>query len=156
MAALSTQGLTVLGALAAGPQSVTALVRRVRRPGAALSVTRASLSRTLRRLWRDGLVELSDGVRSMSDVQRAHRARLATLEADPQAAYDKYRAFVESSGLTDRCGSADAYLRWQARRPLDLRVRTVHITAAGRSRLRAQVNRDAANHSVNHVAGRTS
>lgn len=59
---LSTQGLAVLQALVAadGRLPTADVLRRVRRPGASAAVTRASVSRTLRRLWLAGLVELAD------------------------------------------------------------------------------------------------
>jgi hypothetical protein len=52
----TTQGRRVLGT---GPLPVAALLARVHRPGVSLLVARASLSRTLRRLWAAELVELA-------------------------------------------------------------------------------------------------
>jgi hypothetical protein len=51
----TTQARHVLGT---GPLPVAALLARVHRPGVSLLVARASLSRTLRRLWAAELVEL--------------------------------------------------------------------------------------------------
>jgi hypothetical protein len=46
----------VLGALVVtGPLSVAAVLTRIHQPGTSLLVARASLSRTLRRLWAAGL-----------------------------------------------------------------------------------------------------
>jgi CRP-like cAMP-binding protein len=57
---LSTQGRAVLDALVGEdtPVSVAVVLAHVHRPSVSLPVARASLSRTLRRLWAAGLVEL--------------------------------------------------------------------------------------------------
>lgn len=120
----------------AGQCSITELVRRLKRPGTSLTVTRASLSRTLRRLWRAGLVELVGwGRTTMTEAHQVELARLAKLEADPVAAYGRYQDFVQSYDMQDGYGSVAAYMaeqRRRAHRP-DLRVKTVQITAAGRA-----------------------
>jgi hypothetical protein len=147
---ISRQALTVLRELAstaacecdgstlpAGRRSVAEIVRAVRVPGSTLQVTRASVSRTLRRLWRDGLVDLFAGWRSMSDARAEGAARLAEKEADPEQAYRDYCELMENIGLSDSCGSAEAYIAFQRRRLTrpDMRVTTVQITDAGRERL---------------------
>jgi DNA-binding MarR family transcriptional regulator len=54
---------------------------------------RASLSRTLRRLWRQGYVELENNYgRTLTSVHAALDAELARHEADPLAAYEEKRA----------------------------------------------------------------
>jgi hypothetical protein len=73
--------LEVLGACAAsadGVVSVADLIEQRRVHGAKLPVARASMSRTLRRLWRRELVELSVG---------AQREETSTLMLTPRAAY---------------------------------------------------------------------
>lgn len=109
--------------------------RERRRPGTSLGVTRASLSRTLRRLWREGLVELLCGWRTMTEEHQRVLSKIAEHEADPVAAYQGYQAFVQSIGLADRHGSVEAFMSAQRARKPDLRVTRVQITAAGRARL---------------------
>ena len=61
--ALSPQGRAVLGAVRAGRDGqlqIPAVLRAVQRAGTRPAVARASLSRTLRRLWRAGLIESVD------------------------------------------------------------------------------------------------
>jgi hypothetical protein len=59
---LSAQGRAVLEWLVSekGPLPIAPVLPHVRRPGVSLSVARAKLSRTLRRLWVAGLVEIAD------------------------------------------------------------------------------------------------
>ena len=174
---ISAQGRSVLQALAAaeafeygehndgtpaiwpaGLLRVWALVDHVQRPGASLNVTRASLSRTLRRLWRDGFVELSDGWRStMTKEQETVAAAVARHEADPVAAYERYKALMGEGW--DRHGSVQAFMAAQRSRRPSLRVTHVQITDAGRARLTvsAPTNEtdDSTREAVNCVVGRS-
>ena len=91
---------------------------------------RASLSRTLRRLWTRGLVELHDRWGGTMTVRstRAHEAA-ESATADPEGAYLE---MVSSYG--DLWGSVEAFrasrVSW-AEKP-DLRVVHVTLTVAGR------------------------
>jgi hypothetical protein len=73
------------------------------------AVQRASLSRTLRRLWRAGLVELSDerGEPLTSRIARIHQWA-ERVRSDPAGAY---RVYVTRAARGDQFGSADAYAR---------------------------------------------
>jgi hypothetical protein len=151
---LSRQGLAVLRLLAparasrnrypvdlsAGELAVADLVQQFHQRGRSLPVTRASLSRTLRRLWRDGLVELSStyGWQTMTERHQKQVEWLEAQAADPLAAYESYKALVGED--RDSFRSAEAYivmLRKKVRRGPDLRVTRVRITAVGRTRLTA-------------------
>lgn len=153
---VSAQGLAVLHALAsakphyhpdsgnalsAGELAVVELVKIVARRGTSRGVTKASLSRTLRRLWRAGLVELMSGwgwSRTMTQAHHAECKHRAARDADPVAAYEEYKAIVTSYDMPDAHGSAEAYMaamRVADRRLPDVRVTRVQITKAGRARL---------------------
>ncbi len=111
------------------------LVRVQVRAGRSQAVVRASLSRTLRRLWRMGLVELHDGWSSFSAKQQEARARLVRFEADPLGNYQGYRSWTTRVGKADTYGSAEAFLsakRTQANAAPRLRVVRVTATLRGR------------------------
>jgi len=141
---LSAQGRTILQALDAAPEELVwmaDLVELIARPQTRRGVTRASLSRTLRRLWRAGLVELLDDWTTLSARDEQARAKLAALEADPAAAYARHQEFWQSCGEPQYiAASVEDYmaLRRANARP-SMRVRMVRITAAGR----ASVNKGA-------------
>src|SRR6266852_9834794 len=93
---VSVQGRAVLEALATGdePLPVAAVLTHIRRPEVTAPVARASLSRTLRRLWAAGLVELVTGhdTRPTLTEQAAYwRTAYATVRAFPEAAYQAFR-----------------------------------------------------------------
>jgi hypothetical protein len=163
MTRLSPQGLAVLHALSAveareyrrydgrtmmttaGQLTVAALVIRIGRRGASRTVTRASLSRTLRRLWRDGLVELSEHGRTLTEKRDHIRAMVGEQEADPEQAYAGYLAWRASIAAMlgqpvkpDPYGSVEYFMRARRRamhqRPR-IYVRDVQITEAGLARL---------------------
>jgi DNA-binding MarR family transcriptional regulator len=107
------------------------------------NVARASISRTLRRLWALGLVELHHhpwacADTSLSAKQREARRRLAEAEADPEGVYQGYVAWIARK-WHDRYGSAAAFVeakRKQASRPeRGYYVRFIEITDKGRQRL---------------------
>jgi hypothetical protein len=116
---LSEQGRRVLEALAAGdgPLSVAAVLALIRRPGVTAAVARASLSRTLRRLWAAGLVELVTGhaTRPTLTEQAAYwRTAYATVKASPDAAYGAFRRQL-ATPADDPYESAAAYRQGVAR-----------------------------------------
>ncbi len=88
----STRGVAVLRIVAATNSGVLALddlAATMYPPSSGVSqrVARASLSRTLRRLWKAGLIELYDARSSLSQHFCAAQRKLAESEADPEAAY---------------------------------------------------------------------
>lgn len=110
------------------------LVRLQVLAGRPQAVARASLSRTLRRLWRAGLVELHGRSGTLGAKQEEARERLVRFEADPQGGYQRYRAWARASGMADRYGSAEAFLaakRAQADAVPALRVVRVTATTLG-------------------------
>jgi hypothetical protein len=111
------------------------------------TVARASLSRTLRRLWRHGLVELITEHGHTLKAKCANvAAALQAAEEDPDGTY----AVVKARGGFFPYGTAAEYLkhlRYSARQAVvGLRMHYVQITSAGRERLtgrRRDVNRAA-------------
>lgn len=106
-----------------------------------LSVARASLSRTLRRLWTAGLVELySSPHRSTgTGLSRKHleaQKYLAEVEADPDGHYQRFRRDFADY---DTYGSVAAFVEERRRRANRIYrgfyVRYVQITDLGRRRL---------------------
>jgi hypothetical protein len=124
----------VLEALATadGPLPVAAVLTHIRRPDVSAPVARASLSRTLRRLWAAGLVELVTGhaTRPTLTEEAAYwRSAYATAQASPDAAYRDYcRRYGDHHGSA--AGLLEA-LRAQAACPV-ARVRRVALTPTGR------------------------
>ena len=135
---LSHQGRVVLEALAAsdGPLPVRRILACVRTPGTSLPVAQASLSRTLRRMWVAGLVELITfhATRpTLTDHAAYWRSVYVKLRASPDAAYQAYRGQLAHAS-DDAYGSAAAYVdvfRREAERP-QARVRGVVLTPKGR------------------------
>jgi hypothetical protein len=135
------------------------VAQRVRR-GDAQSVVRASLSRTLRRLWRLGLVELSDGFRTATGGRDQALEQLQRVRRDPAGAYAAYQrrigrlaAFTAARRgraippVRDPYGSPESFLdaaERETHRFPRLRVLRVALTAAGvaNSRDVATVNRN--------------
>lgn len=139
LAAVSPQGLAVLGALqeaAHGQLPITAVLRAVHRAGTRAPVARASLSRTLRRLWRAGLVELvAEASRSLTgEVQ--HQQRCAALaRSAPEASYQAYVARCRAEGTPLEYFTAVEYVEaWRVSAELrpSLRVQHVVLTERGR------------------------
>lgn len=136
---LSSQGRAVLQALAAAPDGLLAtadVLQRVRRPGASSAVTRASVSRTLRRLWTAGVVELADGARRTLTAEAARLEHFcAAAQREPEAAYRAYLNRRRVDGQPDAYRSASRYAaawRQAAQQMPHLRVRAVQLTASGR------------------------
>ena len=119
------------------PVAVAVVLGDVHRPGVSLPVARASLSRTLRRLWAAGLVELltAPATRPTLTDQAAYwRTCYATMQAAPEAHYQAYRRSLQPPAEDD-FGSATAYVeafRAAAVRPF-ARVCQVSLTEAGRA-----------------------
>lgn len=138
---VSEQGQHVLEALVTAdePLPVAAVLVHVRRPDASAPVARASLSRTLRRLWAAGLVELVTGHATrptLTEQAKYWRSVYAKVQAAPDAAYQAYRRLL-ANPADDDYGSAAAYVdacRVDAERP-SARVRRVALTPKGRERL---------------------
>jgi DNA-binding transcriptional ArsR family regulator len=102
--------LQALAAAADGRLATANVRRRVERPGASDSVTRASVSRTLRRLWRAGLVELADGDRKTLTAEADRLQHLSdVVHAHPEAAYRAYQERRRAKGQRDGYGSAAQY-----------------------------------------------
>ena len=139
VAAVSPQGWAVLGALRAvadGQLSIAEVSRGVRRAGTSAAVARASLSRTLRRLWRAGLVELLDeaGRTLTGEVQQRHQCA-ALARNEPDASYRAYVAHCRAKGTPlAYTTAADFVEAWRdaARWLPYLRVQQVQLTASGR------------------------
>lgn len=117
--------------------------------GQSRSVTRVSVSRALRRLWRQGAVELHDGRwegagRTMSGLQQRAREIAAKAKADPQEFYAgalKVRNYLRRPG--DPWGSASACVAAKEREAGDTpKFRAVRVTIAdpGRKLLEHPVN----------------
>ena len=126
--------LRVIDVAAAGVLVRDLVSLRVR-AGRSQAVARASLSRTLRRLWLAGFVELHSRWGSFSAKQQEARERLVRFEADPLGSYQDYRSWAKTVGMADRYGSAEAFLaakRTQANAMPNLRVVVVTATPRGR------------------------
>jgi len=135
VSARADEVLRLAAAADIGGVLVRDLVRLQVRPGRSPAVTRASLSRTLRRLWRAGLVELHDRLDSLSTKRQMARERLQRFEADPVGSYQGYRSWAAQLRRADAYGSAEAFLaakRVQASAVPHLRV--VRVTATPRGR----------------------
>jgi hypothetical protein len=141
---LSPQGLTVLEALAQPPSgrlTIRRLVTLLQPAHSTPASTRASLSRTLRRLWRAGLVELEhDGGLTLTEMQTATDAELACFDADPAGDYAAVLAKI-AAGRIPACfarKSQAAYLAYRRQQIADrtrhARTRAAVLTAAGRER----------------------
>jgi hypothetical protein len=124
--------------------SIKKLIQKRVAAGERPAVVKASVSRTLRRLWRLGLVELHEmtsGYRFCATARRLNSQRIfETVRDDPQAAYRQYTQ--ESSALAamvgvrfkDHHGSAEAFLAAKERAFNEyprMRVRYVELTAQG-------------------------
>ena len=100
--ALSSQATAVLETLSQQPgerMSIRRLVELLRPGHGSTASTRASLSRTLRRLWRAGLVELTNDYGwILTDRYAEPDTELAQHEADPEAAYARELAAIVARG----------------------------------------------------------
>ena len=142
---LSVQARRVLEALARtgdGQLTVREVLGHVRQPGTSLAVTRASVSRTLRRLWRAGYVEVTDkhGITLTGHVAPIQRWAQVVATVPALA----YRAYLKQQGATDDpYGSASAYAtayaEYAARMP-EMRVRTVTLTEAGHAAVNVRLD----------------
>jgi DNA-binding transcriptional ArsR family regulator len=110
---LSVQGRRVLEALARtgdGQLTVAEVLRHVRRRHTSLPVARASLSRTLRRLWTAGFVELwtrPAGWTRLTTLTKEvveWRARYERERAAPEAAFAAYCQWVATAAENFRSG----------------------------------------------------
>ena len=142
---VSSQGRAVLSALASTQElslTPSELREHVRRPGVSPNVARASLSRTLRRLWAGGLVELHALYRTFTELRDRDASLAAAVERDPAGEYQKLVEFTTRlAALTGGearvvCNSPEAFRREaekRVRRPPRGRIRAVRLTEAGRA-----------------------
>lgn len=158
---LSAQGLAILRACAASPHRLRDATCDAGGTGGAIyfeellhemparsAAAKASLSRTLRRLWRAGWVELLKSGGSLTGAYAAVAADAATARADLQAAErDPERAFATAKayGGFFPFRTPEVYLayvrahvlRCASGEPRRSPTRAVQITHAGRERLSA-------------------
>ena len=135
---ISAQGRAVLETLSQQPRDCMAISRLVdllQPAHGSLASTRASVSRSLRRLWRAGLVELENNRRQTLTEQLAVLdAVLAAHEADPEAEYARVLEGVPHRwpAVLTR-GSAEGYLAYRrqtvAREKRSIRSAVVVLTA---------------------------
>ncbi len=139
----------MVGILAAASQaeagvSVRELVAGARRAGRSQPVARASVSRALRRLWRQGAVELHSrrvgAGGTMSDQRQRAREMVSAARANPEQFYKNALSF-RAHFRKDNCdpyGSADACVSAKEREAAKMpRLRAVRVTVtdAGRALL---------------------
>ncbi len=141
--ALSSQATALLELLSqqhGDRMSIRRLVDLLRPGHGSSASTRASLSRTLRRLWRDGLVELTNDWnpdRTLTARLAKLDAELAKHEADPEAEYASLLEKVADGRLPEwfargsPSGNLEQYRRAHARDRRHLRNNTVVLTASG-------------------------
>lgn len=125
--------LLACAASADGVVAVAELVERRGRGGDSLPVARASLSRTLRRLWRTGLVELGGRPEAWAFSAARKGAEKFRAMAESDADYRRVCRSRKESGFAppkDRAAYRAEYLA-RAARP-DVRARYVLITKQGR------------------------
>lgn len=143
-ARVSRQALTILEVLARFEPGHQLRLRAVRmlafRRDVTYGVARASLSRTLRRLWHAGLVELYDGSwRSLTAEYQRALAHANQVAADPDAAYAHFCQFFSCAHVNRWYDGVAAYvaaMQEKARRgPQGFHVQGVSLTDAGRQRL---------------------
>jgi hypothetical protein len=129
-----------------GRISIREVIRRRISEGAKPGVAKASLSRTLRRLWLLGLIdlhELGSGYRFCATEKRLNAQRiLEETRQDPQVAYQGYvqwaKAFAamvgRPSAFKDAYGNAEAFLAAKERAFAEcpaIRARYIEATAQG-------------------------
>jgi hypothetical protein len=146
---VSAQGRLILQTLTAadGRALVVDLRRRIGGVNAASASTRASLSRSLRRLWRAGLVELVDDRQcTLTDEVRARQRNFETVRAKPDTCYRAYVAKRQRCGEPIEFGSASKFVEgWrQAAASLPVvRVHEVQLTAYGREAVNNEMSQPA-------------
>ncbi len=119
---VSAQGLVILETLSQQPLNrlpVRSVVECLRPAHGSLASTKASVSRTLRRLHRAGLVELEDvRRRTLTERHAVLDAELGNLEANFESKYAEILAGIIARRVP-ACfgrGSADGYLEYERRR----------------------------------------
>lgn len=133
--------LIAVASRAEAGSSVRELVAAAERAGRKRSVARAGVSRVIRRLWLQGLVELHDSRsvgmgRTMSSRRQRARQIVAEVLANPEASYQGALALTTFVKRGDPWGSADACIAakiTEAARIPRLRVVRVVITYSGRA-----------------------
>lgn len=142
--ALSSQAIAVLETLSQQPadrMSIRELVELLRPGHGSRASTRASLSRTLRRLWRAGLVELkNDWGWTLTERHAELDTQLTQHEADPEAAYARELAAIErgAPGFFPYDSPAE-YLEhkrwWNVHLKRYMRNSVVELTARGQEQI---------------------
>jgi hypothetical protein len=167
MTRVSAPGVAVLEACWNGAVSINSLVRH---SSQRRLVARASISRTLRRLWRAGLIELAnDWNHTLTQHYAAIDAKLAAHVADPEGTFaataETIMRHVEQGGRWFwPFTTAPEYLAWAQRKAGEDRRRACHmryvrITPAGRDYLerltliRTEVNRSEQPETVGAMTG---
>jgi DNA-binding MarR family transcriptional regulator len=136
------QARRVLEALARtgdGQLTVGEVLRQVRQPYTSLSVARASLSRTLRRLWTAGFLELwtrpadRTTLTTLTAELAAWRALYELERAAPEAGYAAYCQQVATAA--ENFGPAAAYLEAGGLAAIGprARVRRIALLPTGRA-----------------------
>jgi hypothetical protein len=133
---ISTQGRAVLALVAtrSQPFSMSQVAESCQDHRRSRGSARASLSRTLRRLWRAGLIELLTGTYTTFTSYHAEiDRRLARVEQDPKTVFQ----LAVAKGALEQ--SPEDYLRTArvqaARRRRNIRAMHVQITPVGRAAL---------------------
>ena len=148
MTPVSAQGLAVLETLSQQPLdrlAIRCLVDLLRPAHGSLASTRASVSRTLHRLWRSGLVELENTEgHTLTERLAALDAELAEHEANPEAEYEEaLEAVSRGVPVFLARGSADGLLenhrREVAREKRHLRRTAAVLTPQGQELLTVDV-----------------
>lgn len=119
----------ILSLLVAAPAHGILVADLVRHFGGTPSA-RASLSRTLRRMWRRGLVELHANYETMSGKRREAQARATEAAAEPKESYmEALRLWFNFIERSDPWGSPEAYVAEQRAMALETpRLRAVRVT----------------------------
>ena len=145
---VSSEQADVLAAcLERGRVSIAWLVRRRVQRGVPMPIARASLSRTLRRLWRTGLVELTnDWGWALTEHYAAVDEQLAAHERDPDAVFANQLAAI-ARGVPGffPFATAGEYLafarRSAAKRKRGKPMRYVSLTPQGRDLVERLITR---------------
>jgi hypothetical protein len=122
--------LAACGTADTGTVWVSDLVAHRVRRGEPIATVRASLSRTLRRLWRLGLVDLGGKWRAFPT--RSQHEQATQAEANDPERYQRACAFRAAFGMEELSPEAyRAQCAWRAQHP-DVYARRVILTDAGR------------------------
>ena len=131
-ATMSEKGLAILRFCSGKGQVQPRLIIVRLYQGEQLSVAKASLSRTLRRLWKAGLVELHQyGYRTATSEQVHKEKRLAEIKANLVAEYEGLKGWIGPDRAAQYYGSPEAWIEFWERRWPNIRANYVEVTAKG-------------------------